>query len=280
MGITCFLISILPGSEAAYWNAHYSSDNKIVYVTTTKETSTLTTTTNAVKKNGDYGYGTYGTLISAGTDDKGRNVFRRMIYFNGILKTGNSALTTSGYLAKTKISNSNNVITQTSSGNIYKTTFSAQSNYKTKTMGSQVLPYKANGVMKIWENSVYTSKTVYAASPIYKKIGSSYYLVKVSEQYTTYFTNGDTRNVLMSQIYQRNSAGKLIGKKSTGTSTGREKVNGKYVKYTGVINIKYRYDAKDIWNDKFTVSTYSEKKTSNSSKLVKRLPYIEFIIDV
>jgi hypothetical protein len=203
-----------------------------------------------------------------------------MLYFNGILKTGNSALTTSGYSAKTKISNSNNVFTQNNSGNIYKTVFSASSKYQTKKFDNQILPSKAMGVMKLWYKGLYMGRTVYTAYPTYKKFGSKYYLVKVSERYITYFNNGDTRNVLMSQIYNRKSDGTLIGRKSTGTSTGRENVNGKYVRYNGVINIKYRYDRKDVWNDRFTVSTYSEKKTSSSSKLVKRLPYIEFLIDV
>ena len=127
--------------------------------------------------------------------------------------------------------------------------------------------------MKFYQNNLLYANIQVQDTPLYKLYSGQYQLLKVRENTNTFFTNGNSRKSVISSYYTRNALGTLVGQKTSGTSSGSEKINNVMVKYTGKIYITTRYDAKDAFNEKFVFGDYKEAKTSTSPTLLKIYPF-------
>lgn len=283
LGIICLGSIILSGAASAT-SYSISVNGKNISVMHNYANSTLKDQVSVTKRTGSYGYGYYGTVHTSGKDIKGNNINRTMVYFNkyhnyftfndfkaGTLKESNadSSWTTSNIKVI-----SNYLMTATSTGRTFNgLTFSGTENY--------TLYYASNGqkliknevaTTKFYKNSVYYATVTSRGIPTYKYIGNSYLIINETVTFNTRYANNDTRKSIISQLYTRNSVGTLIGMKTSGTSSGTEKVNGKIVTYTGKITIATKYDPRDTWDEKYVTGNYYETRTSTSTNLVRMLP--------
>lgn len=132
--------------------------------------------------------------------------------------------------------------------------------------------------IKYWNNGVYYGKTIINASPSYKNYGGIYKLIKTITSSKTYYANSDFKSSIITKVYTRNTAGNIMGLKTTGTSKGSERVGSQIINYTGIIYIQSRYDSRDFYNEKFNTGSYFEERSSNSTYLNKKLPIFEALL--
>jgi hypothetical protein len=279
-----FLGSIILSGAVSATSSSISADGKNISVKYNYITSTLKDQVSITKKTGSYGYGYYGTVHTSGKDIKGNNINRTTVYFNkyhnyftfndfktGTLKESNA----DGSWTNSNIKvTSTYLMTSTSTGRTFNgLTFSGTENY-TLYYASNGQKLIKNSVMttKFYKNGVYYATVTSKEIPTYKYIGNSYLTIKETATINTLYANNNTRKSIISQLCTRNSAGTLIGMKTSGTSSGTEKVNGKTVTYTGKITIPTKYDPKDTWDEKYTTGNYYETRTSTSTNLVRILP--------
>ena len=283
LGIMLLGSIVLCGTVSAT-SSSISTDGKHIAVKYNYASSTLKDHFSVAKKTGAYGYGYYATVINSGRDISGNNVYRTSIYFNkyhnyfsgnelkeGTLKKSNSDGSRTSSNIKTI---SKYLMTETATGRTFNgLTFSGKANYTFHyASNGQRLTKIGTMSIKYYKNGEYYAKVTGIDIPTYRYICGAYQLIKETTTANTVYANKDTRKSTISKVYKRNSKGTLIGLKTSGTSSGTEKVNGKRVTYTGKITVATRYDPKDTWNEKYTTGNYYETRTSTSLALVRKLP--------
>ncbi len=236
------------------------------------------------KGNGPCGYGYYGSLLVSGKDNKGISLIFVMNSFNKYTKNFqfkdvvNSGVKRIGPNGASIIS-----ITHLASHYQFKSTMNGRINSTLTTTGTgfATLTY-INGqrllknkvfTYKFYQKGVYYGKMISSTIYTYKKFGTTYETFKQTCTSNTFYANGDTRQSIITTNYNRNTKGVLIGQKTSGKSSGVDKINNKKVNYTGVITIGTKYDPNDQLDEKFTEGNYHESITSTATKLPKRMPF-------
>jgi hypothetical protein len=272
---TLVLAVVLCGAVSAASTISYSPNGKNINITNTYTTSTLQTHVDAYKRTGIYGYGTYATVTFSGKDLKGRDSYRQNKYFNGLFKTSIYVVTDhKGFSYNSKATAGRFGVTGTINGTLNShLKFSGTTSSPFFILNGQKLIQKSTGFMKFYQDNVFYAKIKVLDTPQYKLYNGQYQLLKVTENTSTLFANGNSRNSVISSYYTRNTLGTLIGQKTSGTSSGSEKINNVMVQYTGKIYITTRYDSKDAFNEKLVFGDYKEVKTSTSPTLLKTYPF-------
>ncbi len=272
---TLVLAVILCGAVSAAATISYSPNGKNINITNTYTKSTLQTHVTTTKRTGIYGRGTYSTVTFSGTDLKGRASYRQINYFNGVFKTSNYVVNDhKGFYYNSKAKSGKYGLTGTVIGSLNShMKFSGTTSSPFFTLNGQKLIKKSTGFMKFYQNKVFFAKVQVLDIPQYKLYSKEYQLLKVTENTKTFFANGNSRKSQIASYYTRNGRGTLIGQKTSGLSSGSEKINNILVKYTGKISISIKYDSKDTYNEKYVFGDYKEVKTSKSSTLLKLYPF-------
>lgn len=270
-----FLFTIILCSVVSAANTvNFSSDGKKITITPNNVPSTLTTSKSSAVKSGSYGYGQYITLKETGKDSKGINTYCTENVYDNILESVVYKFSSVNGITATNESAvlSNNKYVTKMNGKIGNITFSGTgvmpifnvNGYKLENNGIKTIHYYVNG--KLIATSHIT--TVFK----YQYINGDYQTVKMTDTTNTLYTNGNTRNSVIAQLYSRNSKGIETGMVTTGTSKGTEKINNKTVSYTGKITISTRHDPKDYPDEGYVTGTYKEVRTSSSPVLNKDMP--------
>ncbi len=272
---TLVLAVVLCGAVSAATTTSYSSDGKIVNITSNYGKSTLQTHVTTAKKTGVYGYGTYSTVTFSGKDIKGRTSLRTITYFNDIYKTSVYNLTDhNGFQYNSKATAGKYKIFGKVTGRLNNGLyFSGNTTASISYLNGKKLVSGATGIIRFWQNGNFFSKVSFVDTPKYQLYNGEYQLVKVTETTNTTYANGNKRYSIISSYYTRNSNGVLTGQKTSGTSVGTETILNKTVHYTGKIYISTKYDPKDLFNEKYTFGDYLEIKTSSSTRVLKTYPY-------
>jgi hypothetical protein len=265
---------ILSGAASATTTTHISSDGKYISVTHEYLNSTLNTYDIIKKSNGNYGYGYYRTINVYGKDNQGRNVLKKACYFNGVPKTATYVLTSPGLYINESVNYIGTKVTATATGKISPTiTFKSTVVCPYRYIGGQKCLGTGTTNTVFYQNGKMLAKAVETTNFTYKGFKGYYEYIKTTDILKTTYADGSTRKCILNSNYNRNSLGILKGLNVSGTSQGTQKINGKSVNYTGIINISTKYDPRDLLNEQYVLGDYKEVLTSNASKLLKVVPF-------
>jgi hypothetical protein len=137
---------------------------------------------------------------------------------------------------------------------------------------------KGSATISYYKNSIFFCKTETVTTPQYQIVFGEYKIKKITTITNTTYANHDNRTSTITSDYIRNNRGDLIGLKTRGQSQGSELIGSTKVKYHGFINIKNRYDSRDLFNEKFNSGNYYEQRTSSSTTLRKNTPLFEALL--
>jgi hypothetical protein len=281
--VVIFVVVLMLCGAVSATSSYISSNGKTISVKNSYSTSTLKDQVSVYHTKGTYGYGYYGFVKTTGNNIKGDKVNITAVYFNKNrnyftfndfkYRTSKRSNPDGSYGSSYIIVTSTYKATETLNGRTFNgLKYSGKATYTFSYVNGQRLTKNAVMTAKFYNNSVLYAIVTETYVPTYKLIKGSYLGVKDTITTKTSYANGDTRTSTISSLYTRNSNGVLIGKKTSGTSSGTEIINGKKVTYTGKISIGTKYDSKDSWNEHYVYGDYSETRTSTASNLKRVIP--------
>jgi hypothetical protein len=234
------------------------------------------------KKTGIYGTGYYTQILVSGKNNVGIKVNTTLNYFNKygpsvLFNDFKSARITTGNYSDGAVGSeklvSNYLITDAGKGTINGVhVMSSTGSFNLCYVDGQKLIKNSLETIKIFDNNTFYGKMITKTQFFYKKFGNYYDLIKETKTSSTYFANGDNRTSVITTKYNRTSDSKLVGKKTSGKSSGTDKINNTIVNYTGDISIGTQYDPNDFLNEKYTYGNYHESLKSSAKNLNKDLP--------
>jgi hypothetical protein len=277
--ITSILAILLSGAVSAYTTT-FSADGKKIELSYDNVKSNLHYDVANTYKTGSWGYGKYTTVIVTGNDNKARDVYKKINYYNGIFRQSKTRITS----GEDYIYNSQAWIEGTQIKEKLNGKLNAELSFRGSTI-SNVGNFKGqlinkDGTAKIgyWKNGIFYGQSVTTTTPKYQIYNGIYKIIKTTTITTTSYSNKDNRKSYITSEYLRNNNGEQIGLKTSGNSQGSELKGLIRVNYRGTIYIKNRYDSRDLYNEKFNTGNYYEKRTSSSTELNKTLPPYESLL--
>ena len=126
-------------------------------------------------------------------------------------------------------------------------------------INGQQVHKKSLATINYWNKGIYFGKTISSTYPLYKNYGGICKLIKTVTSSQTYYANSDLRSSIITKVFTRNTAGNMIGLRTTGTSRGSEHYGAEIRNYTGIIYLKTRQDSRDLYNEKFDTGNYLKK---------------------
>ena len=214
------------------------------------------------------------TIKVSGKDSQGRNILRTAYAFNGIPKKMTYIIASPGFYINEVATYGANKVTATANGKISPTTtFKATVVCPFRYIGGQKCFGTGTTNTVFYQDGKFLAKSTMATTFSYKGFNGYYAIIKSTETTKTTYANGNTRKSIINYNYIRNSVGTLSGLKVSGTSQGTQKINSKFVNYTGKISMSTTYDPRDLLNEKFNVGNYKEILTSSAPKLLKFFPF-------
>ena len=263
----CMVIVYVQGeSSAAFYSASYSTNGKIVKVNQKNVNPVFDSIIHVSNYYNPINnlYINFEERKDWGTDSKGRK-YTKSYDFNYPYDYSILNIASGSFSWKSKIIKVNNdKSTEKISGKLNsKTSFTGNSVYTFGGLMNRVtkLTFKQSG-KRVATSTITSIKT-------YDKSGT---WMKMTNTMHTSFTNGDWRNSKLTTIYYYKDYVGCIGMKTSGTSSGREKVGTKKARYTGVISITTRHHTTKTYSG-YSFGNYKETKKSSSKKLQKKIPY-------
>jgi hypothetical protein len=259
-----------------------SPDGKTIDLTYTFVKSHYNNNAYSIKRTGIYGTGYYTKLNINGKNNVGELVNVTYNYFN---KYGPSLYFEDFKSSSTKVSvnnitaigtsklSSNNLITIGTLGTIKSVIAIKGTGYSSLYyINGQRLEKSSFNTIKLYENNTCIAKIISSTQYYYKKFGTYYGLIKETRTSNTSYSNGDYRSSTITTNYNRTSKGILVGKKTSGKSSGYDIINNTKESYSGVISIGTKYDPNDIIAEKYTYGNYHESLKSTSKNLKRDIP--------
>ena len=270
--ICTFLLAIMMCGAVSAAGVNFSSDGKILTITTNNVPSTLQTSATQNMKNGKYGYGLYVTLKVKGKDVQGYNKDITAVAYDNIVKSMTIYESYGDYYYNANETIGTNSAVMKIAGNdgpsmkiVGSGTFQVSYVHGQQILNNAIktLKYYLNGKLVATVNS--TTKMSY------KSFHGTYQVVKsviTSKTFGTYYN----RTSVITEINYRNANGVKTGMNVAGISHGTEQINNKTITYTGKINMGIIHDPKDVIDGGYTTGSYREVFNSSSAQLAKIVP--------
>ena len=269
---------ILHGAVFPY-SSSFSNNGKYLAVTYKHVNSTLHYDVKTNQRTGTWGYGKYTTVLVTGIDNRGRTIHNTVIYYNNLFRESILLLITGNYGYTSHATLNGSKIVETVSGRLNKyVTFKGNITGTIGFINGQQVHKKSLATINYWNKGIYFGKTISSAYPLYKNYGGICKLIKTVTISQTYYANSDLRSSIITKVFTRNTAGNMIGLRTTGTSRGSELHGSEIRNYTGIIYLKTRQDFRDLYNEKFDTGNYFEERRSTSTNLNKNLPLFETLL--
>lgn len=270
--IVCFLSLIIATDtvSAAYYSLSFSSSGKTINMNKKSVNPSFVIynhTQTYYDKNG-YTTGKTITTTKTGTDGKNRTYYRKNVNASTNFKLKSADFLFSSSFKQINTGTSTEKITG-SLNSVY--TFSGNSTFTMNYLYYKNVLVKRITSLKIYKDGVYYAKCTITETPTYSY---KFYPSKWKQTMQTVYANGNTRNSTINTIFTRNSGGTLQGFTTAGSSQGKEKINSKWVTYTGKITI---YSKNQVTG--YQYGNYVETKTSSSSTLTKYVPLESIFYD-